>query len=106
MGKKEPIVICSNSACLSSGGVDVFIAMFSEVFNNPDLNEKYEVKKGGCHGFCEVGPTAIVGFDRIFYIKLDVNKVKDIINEHLINGSIIEKYLYFDTINKKRVVYY
>lgn len=106
MGKKEPIVICSNSACLSSGGVDVFIAMFSEVFNNPELNEKYEVKKGGCHGFCEVGPTAIVGNDRVFYIKLDVNKVKDIINEHLINGAIIEKYLYFDTINKKRVVYY
>ena len=106
MSKKEPIIICSNSACVSSGSVDVFITMFSEVYNNPELSEKYEVKKGGCHGFCEVGPTAIVGKDRVFYIKLDENKVKEIIKEHLTNGNIIEKYLYFDSINKKRVYYY
>ncbi|HPO49341.1 MAG TPA: NADH-quinone oxidoreductase subunit F, partial [Spirochaetota bacterium] len=104
--KKEPIVICSNSGCLSSGGVDVFITFFTEVFSNPQLNEKYEVKKGGCHGFCEVGPTVIVGDEKVFYIKIDSNKAKEIINEHLLGGKIIEKYLYFDTINKKRVTRY
>lgn len=103
---KEPIIVCSNSGCLSSGGVDVFITLFTEVFSNPELNEKYEVKKGGCHGFCEVGPTVIVGNDKVFYIKIDSNKAKDIINEHLINGKIIEKYLYFDTLTKKRIVHY
>ncbi|HOJ64925.1 MAG TPA: NADH-ubiquinone oxidoreductase-F iron-sulfur binding region domain-containing protein [Spirochaetota bacterium] len=104
--QKEEIIICSNSACLSSGGIEVFIYIFMEVFNNPSLSEKYVVKKGGCHGFCELGPTAIVGKDKIFYIKLDVNKAKEIIDEHLLNGRIVEKYLFFDTVNKKRVYRY
>ena len=42
---KESIIVCSNSGCLSSGGVDVFITLFTEIFSNPQLNEKYEVKR-------------------------------------------------------------
>jgi len=106
VGRKQPIIVCSNSGCVSSGGIDIFITLYSEIFNNPNLIEKYEVKKGGCHGFCEVGPTVIVGDEKVFYIKVDTAKAKDIINEHLINGKIIERYLFFDFETKKRVPYY
>ncbi len=104
--EREPIIICSNSGCLSSAGLDVFITFFSEVFYNVDLAIRYEVKKGGCHGFCEVGPTVIVGKKKVFYIKMDINKAKEVIEEHLIKGNIVEKYLFFDMENKKRVMSY
>ena len=71
---KQNIVICSNSGCVSGGGVDVFIAFLDMVYNDPELSEQYTVKKGGCHGFCEAGPTAIVGDDKVFYIKLTADK--------------------------------
>ncbi|MCG8569499.1 MAG: 4Fe-4S binding protein [Spirochaetes bacterium] len=104
--KKENIIICSNSGCFSSGGVEVFIAFLDQIFNDPDLCSQYEVKKGGCHGFCEVGPTAIIGNDKIFYIQLTPEKVETIVEKHLKKGEVVEKYLYYDVINQKKVYSY
>ena len=104
--KKEQLVVCSNSGCVSSGSVDVFIKLLDRVYNDPDLSDKYVVKKGGCHGFCEVGPTLIAGNDKVFYIKLTEEKIDDIIESHLKNGIIAEKYCFYDLLHKKRILFY
>lgn len=103
---KEEIVICSNSGCVSSGSVNIFIKLLDLVYNDSYLSERYIVKKGGCHGFCEVGPTLIVGKDKVFYIKLTEEKIDDIVETHLKNNEIAEKYCFYDLINKKRIINY
>lgn len=104
--EKEQIILCSNSGCQSSGGVDIFIIFFQAVFGDEQLTKKYEVKKGGCHGFCEVGPTVIIGKEKYFYIKLTEEKAYEIIEKHLKNNEIIEQYMYYDSLEKKRILYY
>lgn len=104
--KKEQIVICSNTGCVSSGGDLIFSKLKEAVESDAELNNKFIVKRGGCHGFCEVGPTMILGNEKIFYIKLTASKIDEIIKKHLKQGNIVEKFLFYDTINKHKIFSY
>lgn len=104
--EKEPVIICSNSGCLSSRGKDVLNAFKEAIAANEDISKRYYVKKGSCHGFCEVGPTAIVGNKRIFYIKLNPEKALDIVRSHLADNEIVKKYLYYSREKKSHIAEY
>lgn len=103
---KEQIIICSNSGCTSSGGLEVLIKFLDAIYNNPLLTDRFEVKKGGCHGLCELGPTAIVGSEKSFYIRLDEEKAEEIIKSHLLGGEVVEKYLFYDEKDKRYIYSY
>ncbi len=101
------MILCANSGCSSAGALSLLDAVKDEL-SKIKLPDGLTViaKKGGCHGFCELGPTMIVGGDKIFYIKLDEAKVREIVREHIVNGRVIEKYCFFDTTLKSRIIRY
>ncbi len=101
------MIMCANSGCISTGGATLFeyLTAYIDTVKN-QLKYKPIVKKGGCHGFCELGPTMIVGDERFFYIKLDEKKLKEIVDSHLIKGIVAEKFCYFDPLLKTRITKY
>jgi NADP-reducing hydrogenase subunit HndC len=103
LSSKQNIYICSNTGCNSSGSDQVFSRLNKLIHDTPGLAECWEVKRGGCHGFCEAGPTMIVGDNRTFYIRLTEDKVDEIVQEHLMNNNVVEKYLFFCTRTKSRI---
>ena len=48
----------------------------------------------GCFGLCEEGPVVIVYPEGSFYSRMSVDKVDEIVEEHLLKGRIVEKYLF------------
>lgn len=92
-GDKKTIVVCGGTGCQASKSVDV-IETFNEEIKKHGLEKTIGTVKTGCFGFCEKGPIVKVIPDDIFYIEINPDKARAIVNEHLLKGRVIEEYLY------------
>jgi NADH:ubiquinone oxidoreductase subunit E len=52
---KPCITVCSGSACLASGSAEVVASLEAQI-EAQGLRDKVDIRKTGCHGFCERGP--------------------------------------------------
>ena len=51
------------------------------------------INTAGCLGRCELGPTLVVYPDGVWYTYVDKDDLDEIINEHLLNGRVVERLL-------------
>ncbi|MBW1716719.1 MAG: NADH-quinone oxidoreductase subunit NuoF [Deltaproteobacteria bacterium] len=94
MTAKRTILVCQGTGCVSAGAPQIHREFEREIIEHKLTD--VEVKLTGCHGFCQIGPTAIVEPDDILYCRLKPDDVKDIVNSHLINGIPVSKLHYHD----------
>ena len=52
---------------------------------------KVRINTAGCLDRCEQGPVIVVYPDAVWYTYLDREDVDEIINEHLINGRVVDR---------------
>jgi (2Fe-2S) ferredoxin len=52
---------------------------------------KVRVNKSGCLDRCEEGPCIVVYPDAVWYTYVDQSDIDEIIEEHLVNGRIVER---------------
>ena len=97
------ITVCCGTGCTASGGEDV-IAAFREEIQKQDLKDKVDVKKTGCHGFCERGPVVVILPKEIFYNQVTPENVPEIITKTIIEGEIVEDLLYTDPASGNKIV--
>jgi NADH-quinone oxidoreductase subunit F len=74
-----------------------------EKIETKNLNDKISVKTTGCHGFCERGPLFVIHPQGIFYEKVKEDMLDSIIEDTVLEGKIIEKFLYKEPITKKKI---
>ena len=57
------------------------------------LSGKGEIRinKAGCLDRCEEGPVLVVYPDNVWYTYIDREDIDEIIDEHLVNGRIVER---------------
>ncbi len=89
------VLICGGTGCTSSGSVDIQKA-FAENIENCGLNEEVKVVQTGCFGLCALGPVVIVYPDGTFYSRVTSDDVKEIVEEHLLKGRIVDRLVYKD----------
>lgn len=99
---KKQILICRGTGCTSSNS-KLIQGKFDELIKEYNLSEKAETKLTGCHGFCQVGPIAVVQPDDIMYVHLTVEMVPEIVESHLINNQIVQRFLYIDPKTKSPI---
>jgi len=99
---KYQVSVCSGTGCFSANCMDVKNAIHDEL-KAQGSEQDVRVYQAGCMGICALGPVALVLPDRTFYCKLDPEKAKEIVQGHLINGTPVEKYTYFDKTLLKHV---
>jgi len=95
------VLVCRGSGC---PGSEHIIKCLEEEITRLGLN--VEVKLTGCHGFCQVGPTAIVQPDDVFYCRLSVDDVPEIVEKHLRDNQVVSRLLYIDPATSKAVPHY
>ena len=100
--KKTCITVCAGTGCQAHGSLDVINAL-AEKIKEKNLDEKVEIKSTGCHGFCERGPLFVINPQGIFYEKVKTEMLDDILEETVINGKIIDKFLYKDPVSKSKI---
>jgi len=89
------ISICGGTGCLALGAEKIS-DNFKEELRLQYLSTKIDFKITGCPGFCERGPLVIIYPKKIFYQRVKIEDVPEIISETILNGKIIDRLLYID----------
>ncbi|MBQ9150370.1 NAD(P)H-dependent oxidoreductase subunit E, partial [bacterium] len=99
------VLVCSGTGCMANGSLQV-IEKFKELGANVSTltkHDKMTVVPTGCHGFCEQGVLVVIPDLHTTYVKVKLEDVEEIFNEHLINGRPVERLLYTDPATNTKV---
>jgi NADH:ubiquinone oxidoreductase subunit F (NADH-binding)/(2Fe-2S) ferredoxin/NAD-dependent dihydropyrimidine dehydrogenase PreA subunit len=92
---KPCIAVCGGPGCLANQCLEVRDAFIKEIAAK-GLTEKVDVRTTGCHGFCECGPIALIYPQEIFYQRLSIDDIPEIIEQTVISNITVDRLLYTD----------
>ena len=96
-GSGDIRVVVGMATCgIAAGARPVLNAIVEEV-NNAGLADKITVSQTGCIGLCQYEPIVEVfeaGKEKVTYTKVDPDKAKRIVEEHLKGGKVIAEYTF------------
>ena len=98
------VLVCRGTGCVSGGGDAVYEALRAEVEQQGLHNAGIDFV--GCHGFCQQGPNVVIEPDGIFYTRVQVEDVAEIVAAHLRDGKPVERLFYRDPLTGKPVPHY
>jgi (2Fe-2S) ferredoxin len=67
------------------------------------LTDQVEIRKTGCHGYCERGPMTVIHPEEISYFQIQPEDAPEIISETIQEKKVIDRLLY-KTRNKEEIV--
>ncbi len=94
-GEAATRIVVGMATCGIAAGARPVLNAFVEGINKENLSDKVTVTQTGCIGICQYEPVVEVyeeGKDKVTYVKLDADKVNDIIEKHLKGGKVVEEY--------------
>ena len=101
---KRTILVCHGTGCVSGKAFEIREALEKQV---AELGLKgVAVDFTGCHGFCQQGPIAVVEPEGIFYTKVTVDDVPEIVQSHLRDGKPVARLFYHDPITDEAIPYH
>ena len=85
---KPCITLCSGSACLATGSANVADALEAEL-EKQGLSGEVDIRRTGCHGFCERGPIIVIHPGEICYFQIVPEDIPEIISETIKKQKVI-----------------
>jgi NADP-reducing hydrogenase subunit HndC len=106
LAKRDPdklcVTVCSGTGCHAYGCEGVAEAFINEI-KSKNLQAKVDVRKTGCHGFCERGTVVVIFPDQICYLHVKPDDVSEIVQKTLIENKTVDRLLYQDADGQKIV---
>lgn len=104
---KRRLLVCAGTGCVANGSLEV-AKEFEKGLADKGVKVGLDIlfKKTGCHGFCEKGPIVTFQPEGIFYHRVSVNDVPEIIEKTVLKGEVVERLLYQDPSTKQKTVKY
>ena len=93
---EKHVFICTNDkdapkkCCGSAHGMELIQAFKDEWAKSGNIS-KIRIQKSGCLDFCGKGPTMVVYPEGVFYGKVQLSDVEEIVSEHVENNRIVER---------------
>jgi len=100
---KYQALVCGGTGCVSAGGEKIAETL-KEALAEHGLTDQVKVIRRGCMGTCAVGPVLYVLPDETYYTELTPEKTREIVESHFINGVPVEKYTFYDNIEKRHAL--
>jgi NADH-quinone oxidoreductase subunit F len=101
---QKTILVCHGTGCVSGKAFEIREALEKQV---AELGLKnVAVDFTGCHGFCQQGPIAVVEPEGIFYTKVTVDDVPEIVQSHLRDGKPVARLFYRDPVTDEAIPYH
>jgi NADP-reducing hydrogenase subunit HndC len=108
LSKRDPnkpcITLCSGSACHASGSKEVAASLEEEI-KKQGLSDEVDIRKTGCHGFCERGPIIVIHPEEICYLQIEPKDVPEIVSQTIKEKQVIERLLYTDPSTKEKIIH-
>ncbi|MBC7913609.1 MAG: (2Fe-2S) ferredoxin domain-containing protein [Pyrinomonadaceae bacterium] len=96
---KKHVFICTNQrpagariSCGEAHGLDLVTA-FKKLIKDKGLNIEIRAQKTGCLEACEAGPSIVIYPEGVFYSRVAVSDVEEIVTQHLENNRKVERLL-------------
>ena len=102
--EKPCITLCSGSACNASGSKKVGETIEEEI-NKQGLSDAVDIRKTGCHGFCERGPIIVNHPDETTYLQIVPEDVSEIISQTIKEKKVIDRLLYTDPDTNEKIIH-
>ncbi|HMA66483.1 MAG TPA: NADH-quinone oxidoreductase subunit NuoF [Desulfosalsimonadaceae bacterium] len=99
---KGLISLCSGPGCIIHRSDNIRDALIEEMEKH-GIADQYEIRLTGCHGYCEQGPIMVVDPGGIFYPKMKIENIPEIVEKTLVHKEPVEKLLFKDPKTKKRI---
>ena len=93
-GEAIRVVVGMATCGISAGARPVLNTLVEEV-NNSGLASKVTVSQTGCIGLCQYEPIVEIieaGKEKVTYVKIDDEKAKRIVKEHLDGGKVVTEF--------------
>ncbi|MTI49808.1 (2Fe-2S) ferredoxin domain-containing protein [Sporosalibacterium faouarense] len=87
------IVVSMDTCGIAAGARSILMSLLDEV-NKRDLKD-VTVTQTGCIGACNLEPVFEVykpGEEKVTYVHMTLEKAKQVMEEHIINGKIVQEY--------------
>lgn len=101
--EKKSIFVCCGTGCVSSGSLQIYeklksLAKEKKILCSIELAKDPHayvgIKKGGCHGFCEMGPLVLIEPAGLLYTKVAIEDCEKIMTKSVENDEIIKELTY------------
>ena len=89
-------VVVGMATCGIAAGARPVLSAFVEAVSAAGLSEKVTVTQTGCIGICQYEPVVEVfedGKEKVTYVKMDADKAKRVVEEHIKGGKIVTDYV-------------
>lgn len=107
LSKRDPhkpcITICSGTGCHACGSEKVNAALEKEV-KKQGLKAEVDIRRTGCHGFCERGTLVVIYPEEICYVNVQPEDAAEIVRSAKEN-KVIDRLLYVDPTTGEKVVH-
>ncbi len=87
------ILICGGTGCIASDSEKVQKNL-ELIVKARGYGDEVKVIKTGCFGFCEQGPIVKIEPDDVFYVRVGPKDAREIVDEHIVKGRIVDRLLY------------
>ena len=87
-------VVVGMATCGIAAGARPVLTAFSDAVQEKGL-KNVMVTQTGCIGLCMYEPIVeitVPGQEKVTYVKMDAEKAKEVIEQHLVRGQAVEKY--------------
>ena len=88
-------VVVGMATCGIAAGARPVLNTIVEAVNEGGLASKVTVSQTGCIGLCQYEPIVEVfeaGKEKVTYVKMDADKAKRVVKEHLEGGKVVAEY--------------
>jgi len=92
---RSHVLVCGGTGCTSSGSQELIEALNKEI-ERLHLSKEVKIVQTGCLGLCERGPNVIIYPEGAYYCRVKPEDARDIAEEHLFKGRIVQRLLYRD----------
>jgi len=107
LSKKDPskpcITICSGTGCHAYGSEKVNAALEKEV-KKQGLKAEVDIRRTGCHGFCERGTLVVIYPEEICYVNVKPEDAAEVVRSAKEN-KVIDRLLYVDPTTGEKVIH-
>ncbi|KAI4453948.1 nadh-quinone oxidoreductase subunit f [Holotrichia oblita] len=94
-GERAHILICGGTGCTSGSSLKIQEELKSQLKANK-LEKEVQVVLTGCFGLCAKGPIVVIYPEGSFYEKVKVADVREIVEEHILKGHVVDRLLHRD----------
>ena len=99
---RSHIMVCAGTGCSSSNSPAIIRAFEAELLVH-GLENEVKVVQTGCFGLCAMGPVVLIYPEGAFYTHVSPSDVKEIVEEHIIKGRIVQRLLHHEGSPKETV---